>query len=172
MSQLKEKLLQLTDLRYEMLPLLLDNMKVDERTLPRAGDSVALVLKCHLLSEVVLDKLLTFVLEPNGEAVLAVRLSYTQKLNVASRCVLAEDWKLLPDSVVGSLRRLNRIRNRLAHELGVTVTREEAVALYEGLDNPMPLNHETAEVSMLLYHYTPCIFGNMLPKFEPVEDDA
>lgn len=169
MSKLKHRLLELTKLRYEMMPVLLENMQVNEDL--ALDDPVLRVLKCHLLSEIVLDKLLTLALEPNGHAILSVRLSYAQKLNVASRCILAEDYDLLPDFVVGSLRRLNRIRNRLAHELGTTVTREETLALFMGVDDLMPVDPATGELSLLLSHYTAFIVGHMLPKYEVVSGE-
>jgi hypothetical protein len=168
MGQLKDRLLRLTALRYETLPLLLENMRPDESL--RIGDPVLLILKCHLLSEAVLDRLLELALEPNGEAVLSARLNYNQKLTIASRSVLTKDYELLPDYVVGSLRKLNQIRNHLAHELGATVTREEVMDLFMGIDHPMPVDPSTADVSLLIYHYTAFIFGNMLPKFEAVEE--
>ncbi|MCL4263097.1 MAG: hypothetical protein KJ069_07770 [Anaerolineae bacterium] len=168
MSQLRDKLLKFTQMRYETLPLLFEIMRVDDTL--NIGEPVSRVLKCHLLSEALLDKLLQFVLEPNGDAVLAAQLSYSKKLDIASRCVLVEGYELLPDYVIGSLRKLNRIRNRLAHELGASVTREEVLDLFMGLDHPMP-DPNNADVSMLVYHYTAFLFGNMLPKFETVDEE-
>lgn len=164
MSQLRDKLLKLTKLRYETMPLLTQTMQVDQNL--NVGDPVLRILKCHLLSEAVLDKLLDLALEPNGEAVLAARLTYNQKLNIASNSVLAEDYELIPDFVVGSLRTLNKIRNRLAHELGATVTREEVLELFMGVEHPMPIDPSKADISLLIYHYTAFLFGNLLPKYE------
>jgi len=168
MSQFKEKLLGLTKLRYETLPLLMQNMKVED-SLNIGGDPISRILKCHLLSEVVLDKLIQFAFEPNGDAILSARLSYVQKLDITSRAFLVEDYPLLPDFAVGSLRKLNKIRNRLSHELGASVTREEAIDLFMGVDHPMPIDPMDAEIPLLIYHYTSFIFGNMLPKYESVE---
>jgi hypothetical protein len=168
MSQFKDKLLQLTALRYKTLPLLIESMKPDENL--QVGDVVSRILKCHLLSEVVLDRLLELALEPNGEAVLSARLSFNQKLDIASRTILVEDYELLPDFVVGSLRKLNQIRNRLSHELGASVTREEVLDLFMGIDHLMPIDPTTAELSHIIYQYTAFIFGYMLPKFEEIDD--
>ena len=168
MNQFKEKLLGLTKLRYETLPLLLNNMQVDDTL--NIGDPISRILKCHLLSEVVLDKLIQFAFEPNGGAILSARLSYAQKLDITSRAFLVEDYPLIPDLAVGSLRKLNKIRNRLSHELGASVTREEAIDLFMGVDHPMPFDPVEADVPLLIYHYTSFIFGNMLPKYESVED--
>ena len=122
MGLLGERLLQLTRLRYEAMPLLMNAIRVDEAIGP--GDVVARVLKVHLLSETAIDKLLQVALAPNGDAVLGAGLTYARKLRIAARCLLADDVPLLPDFVVGSLRKLNHLRNRLAHELGATVTRD------------------------------------------------
>jgi hypothetical protein len=170
MEVLRERVLQLTKLRYEAMPLLMDEMRVDEEA--QMGDVVSRILKVHLLSEVAIDKLLQLALAPNGDAVLTAGLRYETKLTIASRCQLADDLPLLQDFVVGSLRKLSRVRNRLAHELGATVTREEAVGLFMGIDHLMPIDPKTADVAMLIYHYTGFIFGNLLPKYEPIEDDS
>lgn len=170
MSQLGDKLLQLTKLRYEMLPLLIKCTQVDENL--NMGDPISRIVVCHLLSELVLDKLLNLALAPNGDAVLSASLTYSQKLDIASRTLLEEDWPLLPNFVTGSLRKLNRIRNKMAHELGVTITREEVIDLFMGVDHLMPIDPNTASISMLIYHYTPFIFGNMLPKFETIDEEV
>ncbi len=52
------------------------------------------------------------------------------------------------------------------------MTREEVYELFMGIEHPMPIDPKTADVSMLIYHYTPFIFGSMLPKYEPTEEDS
>lgn len=167
MSEFKDKLLRLTALRYQTMPLLMSSMKPDENL--HIGDEVSRILKCHLLSEAVLDKLIELAFEPNGEALLSGRLTYSQKLEIASRSRLVEDYPLLPDFVIGSLRKLNQIRNRLSHELGATVTREEVIGLFMGIDFPMPIDSSSADVTAIIYQYTAFIFGYMLPKFEEID---
>jgi hypothetical protein len=168
MNQFKEKLLGLTKLRYKTLPLLFQNMQPDEAL--NIGDPISRILKCHLLSEVVLDKLIQFVFEPNGDAILSAKLTYAKKLSIVSKSMLVEDYPLLPDFVVGSLRRLNMLRNRLSHELVTTVTQDEVIDLFMGVDHPMPFDPKNADVPLLIYHYTSFIFGNMLPKYEDTEE--
>ncbi|MGB7874136.1 MAG: hypothetical protein WBL25_07115, partial [Anaerolineales bacterium] len=155
MSQLKEKLLQLAEIRWKTLPALTKQSKFlfEVGFEANAMDPVAFIVRCHLLTEVILDKLLQFVLEPNGDAVLYVDLTYKKKLDIASRCVLAEDYMLLEDYVVGSLRKLNKIRNRLAHQLDAEVTREEVIELFMGIEYPMTINLQTADISLIIYHY-------------------
>lgn len=168
MSQLKDKLLRLTKLRYEKLPLLFENM----RQMAEANDPVLQILKCHLVTEAILDALIQFAVEPNGAAVLSARPSYNQKIQIASRSVLADDFELLPDFVVGSLRKLNRLRNRMAHQLGATVTIDEVMDLFAGVEHPMPIAPSERNITLVIYHYTSFIFGNMLPKYEAIEPDV
>jgi hypothetical protein len=167
MGELKDKLLRLTSLRYQKLPLLFENM----REMTTVNDPVLQILKCHLVSEALLDALIEFAFEPNGSAVLSARLSYHAKLTIASRSVLADDWPLLPDFVVGSLRKLNSLRNRMAHQLGATVSLEEILELFAGVNHLMPITPSEDNISLVIYHYTSFIFGNMLPKYEAIEPD-
>ena len=114
--------------------------------------------------------LIQFAFKPSGEAILSARLSYSQKLDIVSRTMLVEDYPLIPELAVGSLRKLNRIRNRLSHELGASVTHEEAIELFMGVDPLMPVDPMEADVPLLIYHYTLFIFGSMLPKYESDEE--
>ena len=170
MSEVRDKLLSLTTLRYETLPLLMEQMKLsaDENT----SDNVSLILRCHLLTEAVLDKLLVLCLKPNGDAVLSANLRYAQKLDIASRCFLIEDYELIPNYVVSSLRQLNKLRNHLSHNLSASVTQQEALELFQGIEHPMPFDIKNADASMLIYQYTSFIFGNMLPKYEAIQENA
>lgn len=167
MSELRDKLLQLTKLRYEQMPLLMENMQ----SLAKANDPIVPVLKCHLLTEALLDRLIALAIEPNGEAVTAVGLTYSEKLEIASKMILAEDWELLSEITVGSLRKLNKLRNRLAHTLGATVVLEDVTELFMGVDHLMPITPSDDNIPSVLFHYTSFIFGYMLPKYEAVEQD-
>jgi hypothetical protein len=166
MSHYKDKLLGLTKLRYEILPILIGNIQKYEKR--NCDDPISRISKCHLLSEVILDKLIKFAFEPNGDAILSARLSYSQKLDISSKTILTEDYSLISDMVVGSLRKLNKIRNRLSHELGAIITQEEAMELFMGEDYPLPFDPQNTDVSLILSHYMSFIFGNMLPKYESI----
>lgn len=168
MTVLKEKLLRLTELRYRRFLLLAENMhEMGEITSP-----VLQILKCHLVTEALLNDLIELAFEPNGAAVLSANLSYSNKLQIVSQAVLADDFKLLPDFVVSSLRKLNRLRNRMAHELGATISLDEVMELFADIDHPMPIIPSENNIPLVLFHYTAFIFGNMLPKYEAIEPDA
>jgi hypothetical protein len=146
MSQIKEKLLKLTELRYKKYPLLLDNLvKMSGIT-----DPVSQILRCHLISESILDALIELVLYPNGEAVLSAKLSYSQKLQITSKSVLVNDIELLPDYVIGSLRKLNNLRNRMAHQLNASVSLQEVMDLFVGIDYPMPFTPSEEKITFII----------------------
>ncbi len=166
MSKFKERLLALTSLRYEMLPELLHQMSLAARG--KSNDPILLILRCHLLTEVVLERLLDLCLEPNGTAVLSANLRYIQKLDIASQCMLVDDFELIPQSVVASLKKLNKLRNRLSHNLNVTITYKDALELFQGIELPI-MDITNKDVPIIIWHYTSTIFGNMLPNYEAVE---
>ena len=80
------------------------------------SDPTILVLRAHLFSENLLERLINFKL-PRGDKVIENgNLSYHQKL------VLVESLDCIPDSIVSSLRNLNKLRNQCAHELNKKIS--------------------------------------------------
>lgn len=75
-------------------------------------DPVMLVLRAHLYSENLLERLILAHLSRGDKLLENGSLTYHQKL------VLVEAVEGLPDSITSSLRRLNKLRNQCAHELG------------------------------------------------------
>lgn len=75
------------------------------------NDPTMLVLRAHLYSENLLERLINFKLPRGDKIIESANLSYHQKL------VLVESLDCLPDSVVSVLRNLNKLRNQCAHEL-------------------------------------------------------
>ncbi|MCG2584142.1 hypothetical protein [Massilia sp. TS11] len=79
-------------------------------------DPIMLILRAHLFSENLLERLINFRL-PRGDKVIENgNLNYHQKL------VLAEALECLSDPIVSSLRNLNKLRNQCAHELHKKIT--------------------------------------------------
>ena len=165
MGQLKQKLLELTALRYKKLPMLLENMK----TMVEINDPVSLLIRCHLITEALLDELIELAFLPNGTAITSSNLSYEKKLQIASKAKLDVDWPLLPDFVIGSLRKPNSLRNKMAHELGATVSLKDVTELYMGESHTMTITSEE-NINLAIYRYTAFIFGNLLPKYEAIDD--
>lgn len=165
MSQLKEKLLSLTASRYKKLPLLMEHM----RKMIDIDDPVSQLIRCHLITESLLDELIELAFHPNGSAITSAGLSYDKKLQICSKTKLHEDWPLLPDFVIGSLRKLNSLRNRMAHRLGATTSLDEVMELFLGEEHPMPIELGESKLHVVIYHYAAFIFGNLLPKWESCE---
>ena len=165
MGQLKQKLLGLTTLRYKKLPMLLENMK----KMAEINDPVSLLIRCHLITEALLDELIELAFLPNGTAITSSNLSYEKKLQIASKAKLDVDWPLLPDFVIGSLRKLNSLRNKMAHKLGATVSLKEVMDLF--MDESYPMGTPSEEnINLIIYRYTAFIFGNLLPKYEAIDE--
>lgn len=165
MNTLKEKLLRLTELRYKKLPMLMENMRI----MTGIGDPVSQLIRCHLITEALLDELIELAFYPNGSAITSADLAYAKKLQICSASFLHEEWPLLPSFVVGSLRKLNALRNRMAHELGATVSVSEIMELFVSENHPMPILPTEENINIVIYHYTSFIFGNLLPKWEASE---
>ena len=165
MTEYRNRVLGLTELRNELLPLLLDEMR------PENGfDPMSRILKCHLLTEHVLESLLRYCLEPNGDAVLSADLTYSKKLDIASKCMLVDDYQLLDSTTVGSLRKLNKLRNRIAHKFNTVVESSDVFALFVNVDHLMPIDQNETDIGLIAYHYCSFIFGHMLPKYELSDD--
>ena len=165
MGQLKQKLLGLTALRYKKLPMLLENMK----KMAEINDPVSLLIRCHLITEALLDELIELAFLPNGTAITSSNLSYEKKLQIASKAKLDVDWPLLPDFVIGSLRKLNSLRNKMAHKLGATISLKDVMELFMEKSHPVTATSEE-NINLVIYRYTAFIFGNLLPKYEAIDE--
>ncbi|HRD64571.1 MAG TPA: hypothetical protein PKY50_00280 [Candidatus Competibacter sp.] len=160
-TSLRSKLLKQTELRYKYLPELSRRLAADDKVL-------GAILQGHLFVESLLEQLIQLCLGQNAEAVLSARLTFDQKLVISSKLCLADNWPLIPDYVVGSLRKLNSLRNKLAHRYGHEVTESDLRELFVGLESELPyqevLEHG-AEIA--ISRYIAFIFGHLLPKYEP-----
>lgn len=166
MTKKSNSLLTLTQLRYKNMPLLMEAAKGDNGVL---GE----IVRIHLVTEYLLEELIRLVLEKNAEAVLSIGLKYSQKLQLASQLELIEELNLLPDYVVGSLRKLNKLRNRVAHRLNESVEDAEVLELFVGLESELPyIDLMELGAVITLRRYLSFIFGHMLPKFESIENET
>ena len=86
------------------------------RAIGSEADSVALILRAHLFTETLLERFITARLSRGDKLLEHGNLSYHQKL-----CVV-EALEILKDSVISSLRNLNRVRNQCAHELSKRIS--------------------------------------------------
>jgi hypothetical protein len=81
-----------------------------ERTCKDVEDPTLLILRVHLLAEYYLERLIHLTLERGDRVISDAGLSFYQKL------VLVDSFDRLSDSIIQSLKGLNKIRNRIAHD--------------------------------------------------------
>jgi hypothetical protein len=87
-----------------------------EQAIGDESDPTMLVLRAHLFTEYLLERLITFKLPRGDKVIESGNLTYNQKL------VLVDSLERLPDSIISSLRNLNKLRNQCAHELDKKIT--------------------------------------------------
>jgi hypothetical protein len=97
------------------------------------GDLMVMVLRFHLFTESLLERLIAQRLPRPDRILERGRLSYNQKL------LLVSAFDLVSDGVVHSLRHLNALRNKCAHRRGRTIGSEDIIQMGQ------PLGHEFPE---------------------------
>lgn len=106
-------------------------------------DATMLVLRGHLFSESLLERLIRLKL-PRGDKVLeGASLTYAQKL------ALVEALGAIPDSIAATLRGLNKLRNQCAHDLGRTVLEADVVRLGSPLGKVFTQTHRKCKYDPL-----------------------
>ena len=160
---LKEKLLGLTTVRYQQLPIAM-------KTFRDSDDPLGTLLRVHLLSEGIMEELIRVCFNDNADALLSIGLTYEQKLELLAKISIEDDWPLLPDYIVGSLRKLNSLRNRLAHNLNADLSNQKVIDLFMN-EEQVYGDMSKVEVGINLKRYAFFILGSMLPKYEEVSPD-
>ena len=84
-----------------------------------SDDPVATVLKFHLLTEYLLERIIKIYLPRGDKLVDSSSFSYANKLTVV------DSFNVIPDEQVSSLRNLNKVRNRCSHELNHEISNSE-----------------------------------------------
>lgn len=99
------------------------------------SDPIMLVLRGHLFSESLLERIIRLSLPRGDKVVESASFSYAQKL------LFVEALETMPDSVCSSLRGLNKLRNQCAHELGRTITDADVVKIGSPLGKEFTVMH-------------------------------
>ena len=160
---LKDKLLSLSSARYKHLLPTVDNFnKLGE-------DVLGTLLRVHLTSESILEELIHLTFEDNAQSILKLKLTYKQKLELVASLKIDDDWPLIPDYIVGSLRKLNKLRNDLAHQLNATLNNNQVIELFMGKEQIYG-DMKKDDIHINLQRYAFFILGNMLPKSEEIEE--
>lgn len=162
-KSLKDKLLSLTSARYKHLLPAIDSFN-------KTGEDVlGTLLRIHLTSESILEELIYSTFEDNAKSILKLKLTYKQKLELVASLKIDDDWPLIPDYIVGSLRKLNKLRNDLAHQLNATLNNNQVVDLFMGKEQIYG-DMTKDDIHINLQRYAFFILGNMLPKFEEIDE--
>lgn len=164
MTELGQKLLQLTALRYKRLPELMKRLR-------SCDDYLAGVLQCHLFVESLLEDLILLCLGRHAEAVLNGQLTFKQKVAIVGKLELEPGWALVEHEAIGSLRKLNSLRNKLAHCYGHELSENDIRGLFVGCGTTLPYGDVLdAGIKIGISRYATFIFGTLLPKYERIED--
>jgi hypothetical protein len=89
------------------------------RTLTERGSHTLIALRFHLLTENILERIIVAQLPRGDRLIDKGRLRYSQKLEVVHAL------NVIPDEIVGALRKLNSIRNTFSHQRDVPLGNAE-----------------------------------------------
>ena len=90
-------------------------------------DEASITLKGHLLTEYLMDRIVE---EKLGRSNRKENASYAKKIE------MLESAQLLPEATIANLKHLNKIRNKMAHELDVSVSKS-SMLFWRDSDKPM-----------------------------------
>ena len=155
-SKFSEK--TIVKLRYQ-------NFKVAIEKLSQTTDSLSMLLRVHLISENMLEELIKVIFDDKSDAILSLNIGYKQKLDLVRKFKLDENTPVLADYIVGSLRKLNSIRNKLAHNLDFKITNEHIYDLYTDPTYTISELNER-ETYLNLKDYALVFLPGMLPYYE------
>ena len=86
------------------------------KVVEKIDDPILLILRVHLYTEHLFERIISCKLPRGDRHLNDSNISYNQKLSLVS----AFDY--IPDEIIASLKQLNRIRNKCAHELHKEIT--------------------------------------------------
>jgi hypothetical protein len=120
----------------------------------RDPDSVlSKLLTIHLITETVLDQIVGIALGHNCNAVLSLSLSYKQKLDLCSKLVFDDGDPCIYSGVVGSLRKLNSLRNRCSHRLHYEIEENEILELFDNIVSDVPADVRAGDIVVKIESY-------------------
>ena len=69
--------------------------------------------------------------------------------------------------IISSLEKLNKLRNKIAHNINPSISNKDIVALFNGLEDELPYGDISADHPKdTIRKYIAFIYGEMLPKYE------
>jgi len=134
---------------------------IQQHIVDENSDAVSLILRAHLLAEHLIEGLLESYLEEKAKPILELELNFYKKLQ------LIEGYELLPKNLIISIKKLNKLRNRCAHTLGMKITNEEIKPLFAEIIEEMPYGDtmlDEEEIKVLMLRYMGWLAGYLAPK--------
>ncbi len=121
-------------------------------------ETVSLVLKTHLFTEYLMEGLLTQQLGDKADPIIQLDLGFSRKLSLVS------SYKLIPDFVVASLRRLNKLRNQCVHTLNLNPSYDDVFVIFDGITDYLPYTNYDVSIKKLMIWYTGFVTGYLAPR--------
>lgn len=104
-----------------------DTMNAEQRKFNEAinheHDTTMLVLRTHLYTESLLERVILLNLPRGDKLIEASILTYAQKL------LVVDSLDCIKDPVIASLRNINKLRNQCAHELSKSITDADVIKI-------------------------------------------
>lgn len=96
----------------------MEHFKKFLKTVPSSVEVVTMILRCHLLAEYYLDKLIELKI-PRGDIITENRFQFYDKL------IIVEAFDVIEKDLLDVLRKLNKIRNACSHVLSYEISEED-----------------------------------------------
>lgn len=113
------------------------------------------VLRTHLFAEQVLNQIVCRRLTLTEEQANRLRLSFSTKL------AFAQDEGLAPKTVLMAFERLNRLRNRCAHQFQYSPTRDEILGLFDSIKEEMIYDRSKIDIPSLFPRFAGALINQL-----------
>jgi hypothetical protein len=137
-----------------------------QKNVPASSDPINMILRCHLLAEVYLDKVILFSIT-RGDIIVDSRFQFSEKLTIV------EALDIFSKDVIDSLKRLNSIRNSCSHELDYRISEREVDKIGAPLGNTyfQDLKEHFSNNKKLLYFTLLTLMARMTGKVKRILDE-
>lgn len=88
------------------------------KTVPSSSDAVTMILRCHLLAEYYLDKVIELKI-PRGDIITDSRFQFSEKI------LIVEAIDIINKNLLDTIKKLNKIRNSCSHVISYDITEED-----------------------------------------------
>lgn len=139
-----------------------------DKTLKSTPKTVVAVLRVHLLSEHYLERLIMTFLPLGKKFLKNTYLSYSIKLDLVS------SFDIIDERIILSLKNLNKIRNRCAHNLDMEITNDNVESIGSYFKNVCASCKKRSNNStpIFLYTFLSFLMGALAKQTVTIEEHA